>query len=116
VVPGRPEASELMRRVLGHAQPRMPYRGPPWLSADQTRLLERWITDGARDARGQPTPMPVGARIRLRGVMSTDGTLNGLPLPAGDRRNKQPSPGDAMELRGRLQPDGSIAVDRLRQR
>jgi len=116
VVPGRPEASELLRRVRGHATPRMPLDGPPWLDDSQTALIARWIADGARDADGRPTPVPAGARIRLRGVMSADGSLDGLALPAGGRRDKLPSPGDAMELRGHLRADGSIEVERLRRR
>ncbi len=116
VVPGRPEASELLRRVRGHAQPRMPLDGPPWLDAWQVQLLARWVADGARDAEGRPTPVPVGARVRLRGVVSPDGSLDGLPLPVGGRRDKLPQPGDPMELRGRLAADGSIEVERLRRR
>lgn len=116
VVPGRPEASELLRRVRGHATPRMPFDGPPWLDDGQTALIARWIADGARDADGRPTPVPAGARIRLRGVMSADGSLDGLALPAGGRRDKLPSPGEAMELRGHLRADGSIEVERLRRR
>lgn len=116
VVPGRPEASELARRVKGHARPRMPFDGPPWLSADEIRLIDDWIRQGARDATGKPAPIRGGARLRLRGVMSADGTLDGLVLPPGGRRDKQPGPGDEVELRAWLMPDGSLDVDRLRRR
>lgn len=116
IVPGRPEASEVLRRIRGHARPRMPFDGPPWLDDAQTRLVERWIADGARDASGVPAPVRGGARIRLRGVMSSDGTLDGLALPAGGRRDKLPRPGEEMELRGWLLPDGRIEVERLRRR
>ena len=116
VVPGRPEASELVRRVKGHARPRMPYDGPPWLEDGQIRLIERWVADGARDAEGRPATLPAGARIRLRGVMSADGTLDGLALPGGGRRDKLPRPGEEMELRGWLLPDGRIEAERLRRR
>ncbi|RZS56624.1 c-type cytochrome domain-containing protein [Sphaerotilus mobilis] len=116
VVPGRPEASELSRRVKGHARPRMPYDGPPWLGADEIKLVDDWIRQGARDATGKPAPIRGGARIRLRGVMSADGTLDGLVLPPGGRRDKQPGPGDEVELRAWLMPDGSLDVDRLRRR
>jgi mono/diheme cytochrome c family protein len=89
VVPGNPEASELMRRIRGTSSPRMPFDGPPYLDAGQIRLIEQWIAQGARDAEGNPSPVPAGARVRFRG---------------------------AEELRGVVQPDGSIRVTRLRRR
>jgi hypothetical protein len=66
----------------------------------------------------------VGARIRLRGVLSADGTLDGLELPSssdrdrgrGGRRDRSPQPGAGVEVRGTVQSDGSIAVERLRGR
>ncbi|MGY0194794.1 c-type cytochrome domain-containing protein [Leptothrix sp. BB-4] len=116
IVPGRPEASELVRRVKGHASPRMPFDGPPWLTDEQIRLVEDWVREGARDATGKPAPIRAGARIRLRGVMSADGTLDGLVLPGGGRRDRLPRPGDELELRAWLMPDGSLDVDRLRRR
>jgi hypothetical protein len=115
IVPGRPEASEVLRRIRGHARPRMPFDGPPWLEEEQIRLIERWITDGARDSSGRPATIRGGARIRLRGVMSPDGTLDGLALPSGGWRDKLPRPGEEMELRGWLLPDGRIDVERLRR-
>jgi mono/diheme cytochrome c family protein len=116
IVPGQPAASDVWRRIRGHAQPRMPMDGPPWLDDGDIRLIERWIAEGARSATGQPAPMPLGARIRLRGVMSADGSLDGLVLPAGGRRDKMPRPGEAMELRGTIGPGGQIEVERLRSR
>jgi hypothetical protein len=125
IVPGRPQASELLRRLKGQALPRMPLDGPPWLSDGEIALVEAWISAGARDSLDQPAPMPVGARIRLRGVLAADGTLDGLVLPAaetgrrgggGGRRDRDAPAGAAVELRGSIQPDGSIAVDRLRGR
>ncbi|HEX6362875.1 MAG TPA: c-type cytochrome domain-containing protein [Albitalea sp.] len=89
VVPGNPEASELVRRIRGTSSPRMPFDGPPYLDAGQIRLIEQWIAQGARDADGNPSPVPAGARVRFRG---------------------------AEELRGVVQPDGSIRVTRLRRR
>ncbi|MDP4299457.1 c-type cytochrome domain-containing protein [Leptothrix discophora] len=116
IVPGRPEASELVRRIKGHASPRMPFDGPPWLGDEQIRLIEDWVREGARDATGRPAPIRGGARIRLRGVMSPDGTLDGLVLPGGGRRDRMPRPGDEMELRAWLMPDGSLDIERLRRR
>jgi mono/diheme cytochrome c family protein len=116
IVPGQPAASEVWRRILGHGRPRMPFDGPPWLEAGDVQLIGRWIADGARDSNAQPAPLPVGARLRLRGVMSADGSLDGLVLPAGGRRDKRPSPGEPVELRGTIGAGGQIEVERLRRR
>ncbi len=48
VVPGVPEKSELLLRVMGAKDPRMPMTGPPWLSDDEVKILENWIKDGAK--------------------------------------------------------------------
>ncbi|MCB1895810.1 MAG: hypothetical protein KDF95_11200 [Rhodocyclaceae bacterium] len=56
--------SELMRRLRGDSQPRMPMTGPPWLSADETDLIERWIAadmpaaDPSAGATALPPPRP----------------------------------------------------------
>lgn len=47
VRPGDARASEIVRRVRGESQPRMPLTGPPWLSDAQIATLEQWITAGA---------------------------------------------------------------------
>jgi hypothetical protein len=54
VVPGHPEASELVRRIRGQALPRMPFDGPPYLSEADIALIVAWIRQGARDAAGDP--------------------------------------------------------------
>lgn len=47
IVPGHPERSELIARlVTSDPEARMPYRAPP-LSKEQISLLRRWIKDGA---------------------------------------------------------------------
>lgn len=118
VVPGQPLASELVRRIRGWAQPRMPFDGPPYLDEAQIRLIEDWIAQGARDAEGKAAPIPTGARVRLHGRLDENGGLDGLPI-AMDRRtrmDKRPRPGDSVELRGRLEADGSLTVERLRRR
>ena len=47
IVPGDPDASELIRRVTSKdPDQRMPYHAPP-LSAQQISLLRRWIKEGA---------------------------------------------------------------------
>ena len=45
VVPGKPDDSPLYQMVLG-AKPRMPKGAPP-LSAQQTGMIRRWISEGA---------------------------------------------------------------------
>ncbi|CAD5369822.1 Cytochrome c [Rubrivivax sp. A210] len=117
VIPGNPAASELLRRVKGLAQPRMPFDGPPWLGDDEIKLLERWIADGARDRDGKPAPVPVGARVRLRGTLTAPGEIDGARFDArGARIDKSPRVGGAAELRATVQPDGSLLAERLRGR
>lgn len=118
VVPGNPGASELLRRIRGSALPRMPFDGPPWLDDAQISLIERWIAQGARDSAGKPATPPYGARLRLHGELGRGDRLDELPLLI-DRRtriDKNPRPGDYVEVRATLENDGSVAVDRLRRR
>jgi len=118
VVPGQPGASELLRRVQGHSRPRMPHNGPPWLSAEDTQLIADWIAQGARNAQGQPAPVPVGARVRLGGTMDAQGNLDGLPLhmAPGARLDKMPRAGEAAQVRGRVGEGGRVEVERVRGR
>jgi mono/diheme cytochrome c family protein len=89
VVPGNPDASELVRRIRGQSLPRMPFDGPPYLNESEIKLIERWIARGAPDAAGRVASVPVGARVRFRG---------------------------AEEVRGIVNPDGSIRITRQRPR
>ncbi len=118
VVPGNPAASELLRRIRGQSRRRMPLDGPPWLDADETRLIEDWIAQGAANAEGTAAPLPVGARVRLHGRLSAPGRLDDLELVigAGTRIDKQPRPGNFVEVRGRIGADGRVLVERLRRR
>lgn len=43
---GDPDGSELIRRLKGISQPRMPLTGPPFLSDEEVMVFERWITAG----------------------------------------------------------------------
>lgn len=112
VVPGHPQASELLRRVRGQARPRMPLGGP-YLDDADIALVEAWIAGGARDAEGRPAPLPAGARVRLHGTYA-DGSLDGLPLrqTASTRRDKAPANGDYSRVDAR----GEVVVERLRRR
>jgi mono/diheme cytochrome c family protein len=40
---GNPQESELILRIKGISQPRMPLTGPPFLSDEETSLIEKWI-------------------------------------------------------------------------
>lgn len=118
VVPGQPLASELYRRVSGLAQPRMPFDGPPYLSAEEIRVIGDWIAQGARDAEGRPAPVPVGAPVRLSGALTDRWAVDGLALrvDAATRIDKAPRVGDRVEVRGVVDTDGAVRVLRLRRR
>ena len=118
VVPGVPEASELLRRIRGLARPRMPRDGPPWLDEDEIALIEDWISQGARDANGLPADIPAGARVRLHGSLAAGWRLDGLELLVGPatRVDKAPGPGDYVQVRGRLDARGRVVVERIRAR
>lgn len=117
IVPGRPEASELLRRVRGQARPRMPFDGPPYLDDADIALIERWIADGARDAQGHAARIPAGAAVRLHGTLTGPARLDALPLRgvAGARVDRA-RVGGYVEVRGRVTSEGEIEVQRLRGR
>jgi hypothetical protein len=118
IVPGNPDASELMRRIRGQARPRMPFDGPPFLTGSEIRLISDWIAGGARDAAGRPAAVPVGAEARLHGRLEAGWRLDGLALEvdSGTRLDKGPRPGDYVEVRGRVTADGGITAHRIRPR
>jgi len=60
VVPGHPEASELVRRIRGQALPRMPFDGPP--------------LEVAARARRDDLPAP-GDYVEVRGRIGRDGAV-----------------------------------------
>jgi uncharacterized membrane protein len=118
VIPGLPKASELVRRIIGIAQPRMPFDGPPWLSDNEITLIMDWIQQGARDKDGREAPFPVGKRVRLHGRLTGRWTLDGVPLvvDGNTRLKKDPSPGDYVRVRGYVGQDGRIYATRIRRR
>jgi uncharacterized membrane protein len=118
VVPGNPAASELFRRIRGQALPKMPFDGPPFLTDDEIALIEQWIADGAMDSAGSRAPIPVGSRLRLHGSLGSANRLNDLTLviTRSTRLDKAPSPGDYVEVRGTIDEDGRVVVDRMRPR
>ncbi len=118
VIPGNPGASLLVRHIEGRERPRMPFDGPPYLSDDEIRLISDWIAQGAPDDGGKRARVPSGARVRLEGTLTGYWDVDGTPLRigAGTRIKKRPLPGDRVEVRGTLLPDGSISVERIRRR
>ncbi|WP_136644743.1 c-type cytochrome domain-containing protein [Tabrizicola sp. YIM 78059] len=118
VLPGNPEMSEIWRRVTGLATPRMPFDGPPWLPDEDIRLIRDWIEQGAPDADGTKAPIPTGARIRLRGVLTGAAEIDGagFVIDSGTRVDDRPRIGDQAEMRGVVQADGSVRAERFRDR
>ena len=118
VVPGNPDASELLRRLRGQSLPRMPYDGPPYLDPAEIALVARWIADGARDGQGRVAPVPGGAEVRFGGTLGRDWQVDGLALrvTGATRIDERPVPGDRVEVRGRVADDGGIRVERIRRR
>ncbi|AYF87711.1 c-type cytochrome domain-containing protein [Pseudomonas sp. JS3066] len=63
VVSGDPAGSELIRRLKGQSQPRMPMTGPPFLSDGEIALVEGWIVGGLQpgsrpaDSMVEPAPL-----------------------------------------------------------
>jgi len=51
VIAGDPGKSELVRRIKGLSEPRMPYTGPPWLTDDEIGTIEQWISAGAVEGK-----------------------------------------------------------------
>ena len=118
VIPGNPAASELVRRIRGQSRPQMPFDGPPYLDNEEIRLIEDWIAQGARNSEGEKSRIPAGAKIRLHGRLEPGNKLDGITLVigSGTRIDKNPRPGDYVQVRGRLDAAGNIQVERLRRR
>ena len=118
IVPGNPLASELMRRVLGQARPRMPFDGPPYLSETEIGLIEKWILDGARDSSGNAAPAVTGRRVRLHGTLDGDGRLDGLEInvDSGTRRDERVRAGDYVRVRGTIDEGGNFVAERIQDR
>lgn len=67
--PGNPQESELIRRIKGISEPRMPFDGPPYLDDAEVALIEQWVAAG----------MPAGDEP-----------------PAGPQARPVPGPGEAV--------------------
>ena len=118
LIPGNAPASEIVRRIEGVAQPRMPFNGPPFLSEEQIRVVRDWIAQGAPDADGVPAPVPVGREVRYRGTLTAAEEIDGIPfrITGGTRIDDRPSVGQEAEVRGVVGEDGGIVATRFRDR
>ena len=114
IVPFAPEASELVRRILGHALPRMPFGGP-YLEPAEIDLIVAWISEGAKNAAGTILHLPAGTRLRLHGTWGADGTLDGLSVVVDDRTrlDDTPRPGGYLEVRAFLDEQGRVVAERI---
>lgn len=134
---GNPDGSELVRRIRGQSEPRMPLTGPPllgaqeiaaverwvadgppWLADDDIRLIRQWVALGAANAAGVAAALPAGARARFRGVLTGVWAIDGasFTVDGGTRIDKRPAVGNAVEVRGVVAGDGSVRATRLRRR
>ena len=118
VVPGFPQASELVRRIRGLSLPRMPFDGPPYLTDQEIRVITDWVAQEAPDTAGRKAPIPTGARVRLQGRLTGRWSLDGLPLDvgAGTRIKKRVGIGSYVRVRGSVGRDGRIQVSRIEAR
>lgn len=118
VIPGKPDHSEIVRRIEGTAEPRMPFDGPPWLEEQDIRLIRQWIEQGAPDAEGNPAPVPVGREVRYRGRLTAEREIDGAEfiVDGGTRIDDRPRIGEEAEVRGVISADGSVRATRLRSR
>lgn len=118
LIPGDAQASEIVRRIEGLASPRMPFDGPPWLSAEDIALIRDWIEAGALSDDAVMAPMPVGGRVRIRGLMTAPNEIDGAAfIVTGQTRiDDQPSVGAHAEVRARVTENGDLEAERLRKR
>jgi hypothetical protein len=81
-IAGKPENSELILRLKGIKQPRMPMTGPPYLTEQEVSLIEQWILEGmlAGDNATEVTlAAPVGSKqnrtensfVRVQNIFAT---------------------------------------------
>ena len=101
IVPGHPEASELVRRILSEdpdeTMPPPSTKKP--LSATQKAILERWITQGARyekhwafAPRTRPTPPDINTSTNSSANNFTSNPIDRWIRSELDRRQLEPAP------------------------
>jgi len=65
VVSGDPDASELVSRIRGTSQPRMPMTGPPFLSDEEIVMIEQWVAGGLVEGPADETVAAAPPEPRL---------------------------------------------------
>lgn len=118
VLPGNAQMSAIWRYVAGVQSPQMPADGPPFLSDEEIALIAAWIDGGARDAAGEPAPMPVGGIVRLVGELTAPDAFEGRTFLIDDATEIEgsPVPGFEVELFARIGEDGELTATRLVER
>jgi hypothetical protein len=116
VIPGRSAESHLVRRILGQARPRMPYREPP-LDAAEIATIRAWIDAGApgpaeAKAEAAATTAPAKAEAKSGATIETPAPKHWAyvkpvrpELPAVKRKEWVKTPIDAFVL-ARLEHEG----------
>lgn len=77
VVAEKPQESELILRVRGLSEPRMPFSGPPWLSEAEIAVLERWITAGMPEPHESAIQQTKEDEVR-RGSADSSSTMSSI--------------------------------------
>jgi Protein of unknown function (DUF1553)/Protein of unknown function (DUF1549)/Planctomycete cytochrome C len=106
IVPGNPEASELMRRITADESERMPPDGEP-LTPEQVEHFRRWIAEGAewKELWSVRPLQPLGPP-RVKGSAWVRSPLDSLVLAGLERAGLGPSPtADRSTLLRRLSLD-----------
>lgn len=79
VVSGEPDASELILRIRGESQPRMPMTGPPFLSDEEIALFESWVAGGLQESADAPADADVGPGSATEPEPEADPTTSSEP-------------------------------------
>ena len=72
---GDPSASELIRRLKGQSQPRMPMTGPPFLTDAEIAKFENWIAGGLGKGDTAP-PAPPAQTVTRRPALGAPVTYS----------------------------------------
>ena len=92
VKPGDPGNSELIRRLKGTSQPRMPMTGPPFLADAQVAMFERWIAAGA--PRGDAAVAQAPAVAVVGGEAPASVSASAAPSPRQATAPQRPQAGE----------------------
>ena len=96
IVPGKPEESELVRRISAHDDEQMPpKKSNLTLAPGEIELLRKWVAEGA-EYKPHWAFLPLPAEVKPPGLVSTPGwvvnPIDSFVLARLDRERLQPSP------------------------